>query len=132
MNKKNLIIIALVFFAIVTLFTFRNRSSKTKGSEPNNKGEITTVDEKDYLLEGYPIDTVPLIDLQKISSMKYFYTQNITWTNTSGFPHHLSEIKRITSLKFCLSARISLGKRNYMKSLLMVQVIFSQIRLLLI
>jgi hypothetical protein len=88
MNKKNIIILILIliFFGFSTV-VLKDRSNKNISKNKLIKTEKTTnldSENKDsFLLEGFPIDQVPLYKLEKVSSNKIFV--NTDPKNLSGF-----------------------------------------------
>ncbi len=81
MNKKAGIILVLVLiFGVVIFFVFKEKPktiNQSASSVINNKSEPT------YLIEGFPIEKIPLFKLKKVSSNKIFV--NTDPKNTSEF-----------------------------------------------
>lgn len=84
MNRKNkkltIVAFALVSILILAVFVYlfvTNANSGGAKSNSSQQNSLTNVDEK-YVLEGYPIDDVPLYDGITISSMKYFVNEDST------------------------------------------------------
>ena len=82
MNKKTVIILVLLLiFGVIGFFVFKEKpKAKNETAKPlntNSKSEPT------FLIEGFPVDKVPLLKLKKVSSNKIFV--NTDPKNTSGF-----------------------------------------------
>lgn len=81
MNKKvGIILVLLLIFGVVGFFVFKEKPKTTSQSTSlsvNNKSEPT------FLIEGFPIEKVPLFKLKKVSSNKIFI--NTDPKNTSEF-----------------------------------------------
>ncbi len=82
MNKgKIVIVILLVIICLIVAYTLTNKTRKTKP-------ELSTTEniQQTFLVEGYPIDKVPLYKLSKVSSNKIFV--NTDPKNISEFDEH--------------------------------------------
>lgn len=79
MNKKVgiIIILILIFVILGVLFSQKKPKTTQESSLSNNTNEET------FLIEGFPIDKVPLYKLKKVSSNKIFV--NTDPKNLSGF-----------------------------------------------
>ena len=82
MNKKAVtILVLLLIFGVIGFFVFKEKpKAKNETAKPlntNSKSEPT------FLIEGFPVDKVPLLKLKKVSSNKIFV--NTDPKNTSGF-----------------------------------------------
>ena len=82
MNKKAVIILVLLLiFGVIGFFVFKKKPKNTNQTaislNTNSKSEPT------FLIEGFPVDKVPLFKLKKVSSNKIFV--NTDPKNTSGF-----------------------------------------------
>jgi hypothetical protein len=73
-NKKYLLLIPLILLISLFVFHFFKNSEKNIDNNEGNKVNNVVNDNAklNYLLEGYPIDEVPLYKLTKISSSKFF------------------------------------------------------------
>lgn len=73
-NKKYLLLIPLILLISIFVFHFFKNSEKNIDNNEGNKVNNVVNDNAklNYLLEGYPIDEVPLYKLTKISSSKFF------------------------------------------------------------
>ncbi len=72
-TKKSLVIVLLLILFVAGLlgyFYLLNR--QTNSSVTKTKDSIEEPAEKTYLLANYPIETVPLYELKKVSSSKFF------------------------------------------------------------
>lgn len=81
MNKKvSIVLVLLLIFGIVGFFVFKEKPKTT------NQSEIVSIDSKSepaFLIEGFPVEKVPLYKLKKINSNKIFV--NTDPKNTSEF-----------------------------------------------
>ena len=72
MNKKSGMILIIVLILVVLGFmTLKNKPKTTAPPQPVNDKK-----EQSYLLDGFPIDKVPLFKLSKVSSNKIFVNTN--------------------------------------------------------
>ena len=79
MNKKNgiILILILILVALVIFFSKNKPKTTTPSSSPNDQNE------QSYLIDGYPLDQVPLYKLDEVSSNKIFI--NTDPKNISNF-----------------------------------------------
>lgn len=89
MNKKNIFTLILIIIFGFSLFIFlKNKFVKDTAQNQNNstikKESSTKNDELKYLLEGFPIEQVPLYKLIKISSNKIFINTDPKNISTFG------------------------------------------------
>ncbi len=95
MNKKTTIItlVLILILLIFGFFIFRSRSETTDNSKATaNNPTVLQRDEKEpnFLLDGFPIDKVPLYKMDKISSSKIFVNtdpKNISEFNETKFAY---------------------------------------------
>jgi hypothetical protein len=78
MNKKSGVILIIIILAVLGLLSLKNRPMENTESQP-----ISDKKDQNFLLEGFPIDKVPLFKLNEISSNKIFI--NIDPKNVSDF-----------------------------------------------
>jgi hypothetical protein len=75
-RKKTLIIILFILILVALLFTFFYIFFINKKADPVVSAKPATpaknTNEKSYLLENYPLDTVPLYKMKMVSSSKFF------------------------------------------------------------
>jgi len=96
MNKKNIIILILLLVLGGFLFFVFKGKSKSNIVENNSKkteGAVGVNDENkpSFLLEGFPIDKVPLYKLEKVSSNKIFVNtdpKNISTFDDKNFAYY--------------------------------------------
>lgn len=89
MNKKNIFTLILIIVFGFSLFIFlKNKFAKDIAQNQNNstikKESSTKNNEFEYLLEGFPIEQVPLYKLIKISSNKIFVNTDPRNISTFG------------------------------------------------
>lgn len=85
MKNKNKFLIILLLLLLVLIFLiyrwYSEKSNNLKKPLANTKNNIINQSNKpsdtnDYLLDGYPIETIPLYKLKKISSAKFFVNKD--------------------------------------------------------
>lgn len=86
MNKKRFVVILLVIISCVLLiFAFKNKSKNT-----DKTASSRDTDQPTFLIDGYPIDKVPLYKLNKVSSNKIFVNtdpKNISEFDKTNFAY---------------------------------------------
>lgn len=86
MNKKAGMILAILLLIVFGFWVFKNKIKKidkTVSTSSNSIVSNTNKSEPTFLIEGFPVDKVPLLKLKKVSSNKIFV--NTDPKNTSGF-----------------------------------------------
>lgn len=79
MKQKKFIITLIVFLLCASLVGYLVTNSKDKGiSSSKSTSTSKTVEEKSFLLEGFPLDTVPLYKMKMVSSSKFFVNKEPT------------------------------------------------------
>lgn len=109
MNKKSkaMLILMLLILIIFGFFMFRLKPEMTDKSELIDEQAVSKTDEKDltFLLNGFPIDKVPLYELDKISSSKVF-------VNTD--PKNISEFDETKFAYFNIVLETSASKEEFL------------------
>ena len=84
MKKKTLVVFGiLLLVAIILFFLIKTNIFNKQAKNPKNSAESIADNQLSYLLPGFPIDQVPLHQLEEISSNKIFV--NTDPKNTSTF-----------------------------------------------
>lgn len=76
MNNKKKYLVLVLFFVLIGISVFsltkNSKNDDEVGDEKGNENIVASEDKKqEFLLEGYPLDVVPLYKLAKISSNKF-------------------------------------------------------------
>lgn len=78
-QKKSIIIAFIVLLLIASLIGYLIINSKNKGTTPSKLTNTSQkAGEKNYLLEGFPLETVPLYKMKKVSASKFFVNKEPT------------------------------------------------------
>lgn len=76
-HKKSLIIfLAIILFCASLLGYFYSQSKNKKGASTKATSASQATKEKNYLIEGYPLETVPLFKMKMVSASKYFVNKD--------------------------------------------------------
>lgn len=76
-QKKPLIITLILILICISFFSYlniKNKDKKVATSKPITSTQVA--DKKNYLLEGYPLDTVPLYKMKMVSASKFFVNKD--------------------------------------------------------
>lgn len=88
MKKKGIIILGLIVISILVLAKVGQQGGNTNEVNSLKTGiktdQVTSKEETSYLLDGYPIDEVPLYKLEKVSSNKIFVNTDPKNVSTFG------------------------------------------------
>ena len=74
-NKKSLLLVLIIIIICALALFFFQQNSSSKTTRPSTQKIIEKTQES-FLIEGYPLEEVPLYQSQKIESSKFFVNQD--------------------------------------------------------